>query len=159
MRPTVTLAPLDYLLAASKHLERTGLLICVHPFLNDRDDAVLPHGICADIYPVQIATAACQEETVIVSLPYPSDIFRISVLLLPRTAFDLQSLVLERGSLYFLAAIILHIKYIQMLDRGFLLARHLIFVGLEGRARLCSDVDDPEILDRAVVGKDSGEMA
>ena len=82
--PAVTLAPLDEPLSSVEDLQRTCLLICVHPFFDDRHDAVLTYGICTYIDAVEVAAAAGQEETVVVSLPYAGHILGSALLLLHR---------------------------------------------------------------------------
>ena len=43
MCPAVAFAPLDEFLAATENLEVACFLICVHAFLDDRDNAVLTY--------------------------------------------------------------------------------------------------------------------
>ena len=88
VRPAVTFAPLDQLLAITYGCQRADFLISIHTFLYNWNNRILSDGIRTDINTMQVTATPRQEETSIISLPYRRNKLCITLLLFIRTCFQ-----------------------------------------------------------------------
>ena len=155
--PAVALGPPQQLLAAGEGAQLALFHVSVHPLGDDG-----PRGVARQVHPahvdaVQVAGAAAQVETVVVAQPHARAEFAVGLGVLARADGHVHRLVLEGVDAIALAAAVRHREHVELLLRA-RLAGHLVFVGLERRARLAQGVDHPEVLDLAHVGLDRHEM-
>ena len=83
---------------------------------------------------------------------------RIALFLQTRFPRQREGLVLIGVGRDFPIAVCLHIKEVKMLNRGFHLARHLIFVGLKRRTRRGHRIDYPQLFYLPLVRSGHGKV-
>ena len=110
VRPAVTFAPLDQLLAITYGCQRADFLISIHTFLDNRTDRILSDRIRTDVDTVQVAARTSNEETVIVAQPDTRHLFPITVFLPPRLTCQAQCLIFECRCADFLIAVVVHVE-------------------------------------------------
>ena len=144
MRPAVTFAPLDKLFSSLQHMNRTCFLVGVHSFLYYRYNGISPQCISTYINTMQVTTAACQKETVVIPLPDSWNQIHIALFLFKGFTFQVNRLIFPRRCLDFFPCTCLHIEQIQMIFRHTCLPRHLILISFQSRTWLRNRVNHPQ---------------
>ena len=144
MCPAVTFAPLDKLFSSLQHMNRTCFLVGVHSFLYYRYNGISPQCISTYINTMQVSTAACQEETVVIPLPDSWNQFHVALFLFKGFTFQVNRLIFPRRCLDFFPCTCLHIEQIQMIFRHTCLSRHLILISFQSRTWLRNRVNHPQ---------------
>ena len=155
--PAVALGPPEELLSAAQQVDLPVLDVGIHALGDEGAGGVGGQVHAAHVHAVQVAGAADQVEAVVVAQPHAGAVLVIGLAEFARARGDVEGLVLEGVDLITLAAPVGHGEDVELL-RGARFAGHLVFVGLEGGARLAQGVDHPEVLDLTHIGLDRGEV-
>ena len=144
MCPAVTFAPLDKLFSSLQYMNRTCFLVGIHSFLYYRYNGISPQCISTYINTMQVTTAACQKETVVIPLPDSWNQLHIALFLFKGFTFQVNRLIFPRRCLDFFPCTRLHIEQIQMIFRHTCLSRHLILISFQSRTWLRNRVNHPQ---------------
>ena len=155
--PAVALGPVEQLPAARKRTQGAVLDVGVHPLGDDCAGGIGTQLHIADVQLLEVTAPPGEVEALPVTQPpgCPELIAELGDTAL--RALEFHILVLERRALHLLRRAVADVEDIEVAVRG-RLARHLVLVGLQGRARIAQGIDDPEFLDLAHIPANGGEM-
>ena len=150
---------MNQLLTTVDCLQVAKLLVSIHALFDNRYDRILTDGVRADIYAIEVAATTRQEETIVIAKPYARHLVHIALLLQDGLCKEVVSLVFVHLGANGFAAIVAQVEELQVFNRRFTFARHLVFVSFQCGAWFGHSVYHPKFFHGTLVGSYGDEMA